>query len=198
MQRKFLEDLGIDKEMIDKIMDENSKDIGKAKGDLDTIKADRDALKASLEERDAQLTTLKKAAGDNEELTKQITKLQDDNKAAKAQYESDLANARIDSAIDIALISEGAKNTKAVKALLDRSKVKLDGDAVTGHMEQITALKTAEDSKFLFNITEGSDPQFQGAKPGERGGTPPGSNPDFSKMTYEQVEAYYNSQGSKN
>ena len=38
MERKFLEKLGItDKDTIDKILDENSVDIGKTKGELNTI-----------------------------------------------------------------------------------------------------------------------------------------------------------------
>lgn len=40
MKRKFLEDLGLEKETIDKILDENSADIGKVKGELDTAKND--------------------------------------------------------------------------------------------------------------------------------------------------------------
>ncbi len=35
MKRKFLEDMGLEKEQVDKILDENSQDIGKAKGDSD-------------------------------------------------------------------------------------------------------------------------------------------------------------------
>ena len=36
MKRKFLEDMGLTKEQVDSILDENSQDICKAKGDLDT------------------------------------------------------------------------------------------------------------------------------------------------------------------
>jgi tape measure domain-containing protein len=40
MTRKFLEEKGLSKEVIDAILDENSKDIGKAKGELDSVKAE--------------------------------------------------------------------------------------------------------------------------------------------------------------
>ena len=36
MQRKFLEDLGLDKETVDKIIDENGSDIEKARSKADT------------------------------------------------------------------------------------------------------------------------------------------------------------------
>ena len=50
MQRKFLEDLGIkDKETIDKILDENSTDIGKAKGELETVQTQLTESKKEVE-----------------------------------------------------------------------------------------------------------------------------------------------------
>ena len=68
MQRKFLENLGLEKEAIDKILDENSADIGKAKTDYDALKQERDTLAGQVTERDGQLENLKKSAGDNEAL----------------------------------------------------------------------------------------------------------------------------------
>ena len=65
MKRKFLEDLGLeDKDTIDKIMDENSSDIGKAKGELETVQqnlknanTEIETLKGQVSERDGQLET---------------------------------------------------------------------------------------------------------------------------------------------
>lgn len=75
MERKFLEKLGItDKDTIDKILDENSVDIGKTKGELNTIQK-------NLTNANAEIETLKKSTGDVEELKKQIETLQTDNKA---------------------------------------------------------------------------------------------------------------------
>lgn len=49
MKRKFLEDMGLEKEQVDKILDENSQDIGKAKGDSEKIQKDLDAANAEVE-----------------------------------------------------------------------------------------------------------------------------------------------------
>ena len=46
MQRKFLEDLGLEKEIVDKIMSENGSDIEKTKARLE---AERDNYKEQLE-----------------------------------------------------------------------------------------------------------------------------------------------------
>ena len=42
MKRQFLEEMGLTKEQVDKILDENSQDIGKAKGEVTKIQADLD------------------------------------------------------------------------------------------------------------------------------------------------------------
>ena len=42
MKRTFLEELKLDKDTIDKVMNENGRDIEKAKGDLETVTKERD------------------------------------------------------------------------------------------------------------------------------------------------------------
>lgn len=180
MNRKTLEDLGLTKEQIDAVMKANGEDIEKAKGDGDQLKAEIDGLSQQIKDRDKQLTELQKAAGDNETLTKQIEDLKAANaKDAKAHAE-ELARLRLDSAITQALATAGAKNSKAVKALIDLTKctVKDDG-TVDGLADQIKALQGADDSKFLFKQAGGYDPAGGGT-----GGT---RNP-FAKETFNLTE----------
>lgn len=172
MVRKFLEDLGLEKDVIDKILDENSKDIGKAKGNYDDIKAELDKLKGEIANRDKQLEDLKKL--NPEGLKAEIDKLQADNVKAKAEYEAQVKQIKIENAVERALTAAGAKNMKAVKALLDLTSADLDGENVKGLDAQIKALTESDDSKFLFNISD-KGPGFKGAKPGERGDDKGGS-----------------------
>lgn len=73
MQRKFLEGLGLEKSIIDKILNENGTDIEKAKERLET---ERDNYKSQLE---TAQTALKKFEGVNvEELKGEIEKLNGD------------------------------------------------------------------------------------------------------------------------
>ena len=76
MKRKFLEDLGLEKETIDKIIDQNSQDIGaykkKAEEFVDTIKQ----LQEDVKTRDKQLEELKKA-GSVDDLKKQLEDAQE-------------------------------------------------------------------------------------------------------------------------
>lgn len=193
MKRKFLEDLGLAKEIVDQIMAENGKDIESAKGDLDTEKNKSSELEKEIEgyrsqikDRDKQLEGLKKSTGNNEELQKKIEQLESDNKKASEDHSAEIVQLKIDSAVTSALTTAKAKNTVAVKALLNLNDVKLAEDgSVIGLKEQIENLTKGEDTKFLFETTT-----FKGAKPGESGIDPSDEPVDFSKMTYDEIEAY--------
>ena len=60
MQRKFLEDLGLEKEAIDKIMAENGNDIEAEKKKIGAVEAERDDYKQKFETADQSLDELKK------------------------------------------------------------------------------------------------------------------------------------------
>ena len=55
MTRKFLEDMGLEKEQVDKILDNNSQDIGKAKGDSEKLATDLAQASKELESLKAQV-----------------------------------------------------------------------------------------------------------------------------------------------
>lgn len=185
MKRSFLEELGLEKESIDKIMDENGKDVEKAKGSLADVQAERDELKKQISERDSQLETLKKASGNSEELKKQIEELQADNKRIK-----------LDNAIDKALTGAKAKNVKAVKALLNLENPELAEDGtIKGLDEQIKTIK--KDNDYLFESEEPSKKQrsVKGVNPGESNDDKPEglTQEQFKRMGYkERMELYNN------
>lgn len=199
MKRKFLEDMGLTKEQVDSILDENSQDIGKAKGDLEAVQtklknteAENTTLKSQVTERDGQLETLKNSTGDIEGLKQQIATLQADNTAKDKTHAAELKQLKVDAAVTAALTSAKAVNVKAVKALLDLGdieKVELAEDGtVKGLSDKIKALQTADDSKMLF--TTETKPKMKGAAPGETGNEEPDGKVDFSKMTYEEIATY--------
>ena len=186
MKRKFLEDLELDKDVIDKIMAENGRDIEAAKGDLTEITTERDNLKKDIAARDEQIETLKKSAGSNEDLKKQIESLQAENKAAK-----------INGAIEKALTAAKALNVTAAKALLkDLDKAELSSDGtVKGLDEQIKALQKDESTKFLFAAPEESKKtQIKGMTPTDGGDDKPKgiTQKDFARMSYKDRLKLFN------
>ena len=190
MKREFLKELGIeDKEVIDKIMDENGKDIETAKGKnnddkVKELQAEVDKLNGQIKERDGQLDELKKSAGDNKELQKQIDDLKDANKAAQEKHDSEMAELKKSSAIRQALSEAKARNIQAVMSLIDTSKVSIDGENTVGLKEQIDKLMTEEDTKFLF---ESGKTKITGAEPGKSGD----GEPDSPKTEIEKRIAKY-------
>ena len=153
----------------------------------DEVVEESKALKAQVADRDKQLETLKASAGDNEELKKQIETMKQQNAEQEKAHKAELAQLRLDNAIETALTSAGAKNSKAVKALLDVSKVKLGEDGkLTGWDDQIKAIQKSD--AYLFNTKKQNS--FRGLQPGVSGDDKPGTKVDMSKMTYEELAAY--------
>ena len=185
MKRDFLKDLGIeDKAIIDKILDENSKDIGRAKGDTDELENQVATLKNDLEKKTSELDTLKESTKDYADLSARITQLDADKAqliADKKQLEVDL-DAKVSQilknhAIENEVRDAKARNVKAVTAQLDMEKITYKDGQLTGLTEQLDALKSGEDTSFLFGETSAGLPS--GTKPVDpprnNGGNPPTS-----------------------
>ena len=124
-------------------------------------------LEADLAARDTQLEELKKAAGSNEELKKQIETLQADNKKASEEWQAKMAEMQLGFALERALTAAKAKNPKAVKALLDLEKVKLDGEKLLGLDDQLKELQKSDAYLFGESGKVGSGTNPPGAGTGE-------------------------------
>ena len=186
MKRKFLEDLGLEKEAIDKIMAENGNDVNAAKADYDALKQQLEAANTQVQERDSQLEQLKNATGDVEAMKQQIATLQAENKTAKEKYEADLKDLKLAAAIKMAL-GNSAHDAELVAGLFDKAKLILSEDGqVTGLEDQLKAIK--KEKAFLFK-EEKAPQQIKGGKPAEGRGTPPADKKP-SEMTYSEMCKY--------
>ena len=160
MQRKFLEDLGLEKEVIDKIMTENGADINSTKSKLE---AERDNYKGQLE---TAQTALKDFEGvDVKDLQGKIATLTTDLSAKETDYQNKLADMEFSSKLEGLITSSGAKNAKAVKALLDIDSLKSSKNQDADLKAALEACQKEND--FLF----GSAEPFQNPVAGT--GTPP-------------------------
>lgn len=153
------------------------------KARFNEVNESKKSLTDQLAERDKQLTALKKSAGDNEGLKKEIETLQAANKQQKADFEAQAKALKIDTAIKLA-IADSAQDTDIVAGLIDKAKVILGEDGkVAGLTEQVEALK--KDKAFLFKSTQpGGNPQYN---PNGGGNNPPAANP-FKKETFNLTE----------
>ncbi|WP_047999929.1 phage scaffolding protein [Lactiplantibacillus herbarum] len=153
MKRDVLTKMGLTDDQINAIMKTNGHDIENAKagiGDVAGIKQENEQLRDQLTTRDQDMKALKQQLGDNEGLSQQVTALQ-------AKYDQDTENltaqlkqTQLDGALDAALTGAKARNTKAVRGLLDMSKVSLtDEGQLEGFEDQVAALKQSDG--YLFN-----------------------------------------------
>ena len=195
MNKENLLKLGLSEEQVEKVLSANAEQLKGfiPKSRFDEVNNTKKQLEKDLKDRDVQLENLKNSSGDLETMKQTIENLQRDNKVAKDNFEAELAKFKLESAIDTTLLGSNVINTRAVKALLDMDKIKLDGDVLIGINEQLEALKTAEDSKMLFKITETKqkEPNFSGVKPGEGNtqnstGESAGNIKTYSEMMAEQ------------
>lgn len=172
MNKEDLLKLGLTEEQAEKVLSANTEQLKGfiPKARFDEVNNAKKQAEKDLSDRDKQLETLKNSTGDVETLKQTIETLQNENKAAMDKYNAELAEIKLAGAVDTALLGADALNVKAVKALLDMSKIKMDGDVLLGINEQIESLKKAEDSKMLFKAVEvgkQKGPNFAGVKPGE-------------------------------
>ena len=115
MKRKFLEDLGIEKEAVEKIMAENGADIERAKGDTE-------ALKTQLNETQEKLKGFEGV--DVAELKGKITDLTNEIATNKADYEKRIADRDFNDLVKGIASEYKARDIKAVMPFLDVEALK--------------------------------------------------------------------------
>lgn len=183
MTKEKLMEWGLTEEQANKVMEGlNGSFVTKSR--FNEVNEENKTLKAQVSERDGQIETLKKSAGDNTELQNQITALQEANKKKDEDHANELKALKIGNAVELALTGAKAKNNTAVKALLagfiDKAELAEDG-TVKGLDDEIKKLVEGKDTAFLFDKT---GTKFKGAKSAEKG-----DKGDEGAMTLEKLKA---------
>lgn len=127
---------------------------------MNEVTEENKQLKAAKAQAETDLEELRKTAGDNEALTKQITDLQNAAKAKDAEYAQHLKALRLGNAIRLGITD--AQDIDLVAGLVDQSKLILADDGkLTGLDEQLKAIR--ESKPFLFKTQDNNDKGRQGA-----------------------------------
>lgn len=152
------------------------------KDKFDQVNEDNKLLKEQIDERDTQLEELKKV--DAGALQQRIDELQEENQTTATEYQEKLDKQTFDFTLDKALTGAKVRNSKAVKALLDTEKIKLDGETLLNLDDQLEGLK--ESDPYLFEQEEST------TKPPTivAGGNPRGGGEEsksLSEMSYQEL-----------
>lgn len=147
--------------------------------EVEKITAARDNYKSQLE---TAQTALKKFEGvDVESLKGKIEKLNTDLKNKESEYQTKIADMEFNSVLDGAISKSGAKNAKAVKALLDLENLKTSknqADDIKKALEQVKS-----ENGYMF----GSDEPFQNPVKDTGNPIPTGITKEmFAKMGYSE------------
>lgn len=173
MKREFLQnfkvgDQPLPKEIIDAILDENSRDIGEAKKPF----ADYESIKEQLQTAKDGLKAFEGV--DVAQLQGEITKLQGQLADKDTEWQGKLDAMQFEGKVKDAITAAKGKNPKAITALLDMDTLKASKNQDADLKAALEALQKAEDSGFLFG-TEQDPPPYAGGT----GGPPPGTS-DFN------------------
>ncbi|RJY50477.1 phage scaffolding protein [Veillonella atypica] len=179
MTKEQLQALNLTEEQINAIIEDYGKNyVSKAQ-----FNEKNDAYKQAKQEIENltnDISTLSEANKANEALQSQIKELQDAATQREADYNENIKNMKIDTAITKALSKSGAMNETILTGLLDRTKIAIGEDnTITGIQEQIVALK--ESDPYLFK-----QDSIKGVVPGDA--TPKThdgiTKEQFNKMSY--------------
>lgn len=186
MNKEKLIEMGLTEELATKVAKElDGNYVPKTR--FNEVNTELKQAKDQVKERDSQLETLKKSVGDSEELKKQIETLQNENKTKDESHAAEIKQIKIDAAVDKALNDAKVKNLKAAKALLDLDKAELSDDGTVKGLDiQIKTLSEAEDSKFLFDVTNTQKNQnSKGFVPGQKKDGVPGASSEYETRLAE-------------
>lgn len=167
MRKEELQALGLTDEQVAKIVEDYGKNYV-SKTRFNEVNEECKALKEQAQTTAGEIDKLKKENGDNGALKEQIEALQAQIKTAEKENAAKIQSLRVDNAVEKALMGAKARNTKAVRALLNLDGAEFDGEEVKGLTEQIEELR--ESQGYLFEETQslnGYRPQESGDVAGE-------------------------------
>lgn len=163
MKRKFLEDLGLEDEIVNKIMAENGKDLTELKSKVDGLNEQIAVKETTIKQKNDKITELEKV--DIEAIKKEQFDL------GKAEGSKEIEDFKKQNAIDKVYNEEfevegkkyKVKDKKALQGYLDNEKIKYENDQVSGLVEQFSEI--VKTSPYLFE-TDARNPQFADTTPG--------------------------------
>lgn len=154
MKRSFLEGFGLEKEVVDQIMDANDADLERAKSERDTYKQQLSEAQETLKGFDGV---------DVAELQGKVTKLTSDLAAKDTELQQKLADRDFLDSLKEEVSSSGARNTKAVIALLDQDTLRASKNQKEDIRKAVEAVK--KDNDYLFASSR-PVPKFVSSTPG--------------------------------
>ena len=182
MKRKFLEDLGLEADVVEKIMIESGKDTTALKAKVDELTEKINVKDTTISEKNNKIAELEKV---DVEAIKNA-----EYERGKQEGSKEIEVFKKQNALDKALQGYKAKDTSILSKMLDMEKVKFNDkyEIVEGLEEQINPLKESHD--YLFE-NDNPLPHFTG-NINQPGNSNQITKEVFNKMGYQERLKLYN------
>lgn len=155
MKREQLRELGLTDEQVNSVVGLHGQTVTELNSKLATAEQERDRFKEQLDSNQTELDALKESVKGNEELTQQLTDLQNKFNESEKDAQKKLAEQQKDFAIKLALKEANALDEEIVLSQLDKDTIKVVDGKLQGFDEQLKGLQ--KNKSFLFQ--EAKDPK---------------------------------------
>ena len=174
------------KELVKKDFEDVSGGAYVPKSRFDQVNEQAKEYKKQVGERDTQISNLKNEFKDAAGLKEKVEELEVKNQTITDDYEKKLSDISFNNALEKGLGSFNVKDKKLIMALIDKDKLKVDGESIIGLKEQIEPLRKSHE--YLFNI----DPKGTGSfvtGGAEGSDTKPGNENIATRLGKQRAEA---------
>nr|DAJ44700.1 MAG TPA: minor structural protein [Caudoviricetes sp.] len=150
MKKEELQKLGLTEEQINEVFKMNGLDVNGAKGELENAKKELEDYKAQFTSTQAELKKLQELKP--EELSKQVSDLNEKLASQKADFEKQIADRNFNDLLAKTVTTAGGREAKAIMPFLDIEALKASKNQETDIKTAIETVKSEHD--YLFTSTE--------------------------------------------
>lgn len=150
MKKEELQKLGLTEEQINEVFKMNGLDVNGAKGELENAKKELENYKSQFTSTQAELKKLQELKP--EELSKQVSDLNEKLATQKADFEKQIADRNFNDLLTKSVATAGGREAKAIIPFLDVEALKTSQNQETDIKNAIDAVK--QDHDYLFTSTE--------------------------------------------
>lgn len=150
MKKEDLQKLGLTDEQINEVFKMNGLDVNGAKGELENAKKELENYKSQFTSTQAELKKLQELKP--EELSKQVSDLNEKLATQKADFEKQIADRNFNDLLSKSVATAGGREAKAIIPFLDVEALKTSQNQETDIKSAIEAVK--KDHDYLFTSNE--------------------------------------------
>lgn len=169
--RDDLREIGIDEESLEKVMTLHGQEVqglndkvSQKEEKVNELQSTVDSYKEDNKQKDNELKDLQDKAKNGDDLQQTISDLRQANEDREKERQKEIKELKFNHNLENKLRDVGARNVKAVRALLDSENLKFNDEEneVIGLQDQLEKLR--ESDSYLFTDSTNSDSQAQSSQ----------------------------------